>query len=100
MAQTSTPRENRILTFPVPGTEYKVLSARNIETPDGTRLVVEFYATTYNLPHSLFCEYHPRYSFLTDQQVEGVNNRTLTLHAIYIGKDLSGDLLFLKKDWE
>jgi len=101
MAQTSTPQEHTIHTFPVPGTTYIVLSARNVQTSDGTRLLVEFYATAYNIPHSLFCEYHPRYTFLTDPQVVEVNNRTRTFLATYIGRDLSGegDLVFLK-NWE
>jgi len=100
MALTPTTRENIIRNIPVRGTVYRVLSARNVETSGGgTRLLVEFQSTANDIPHSLFCLYHPRNTFLTDQEVIEVNNRTRTLHATYIGLNIRGDHVYLKS-WQ
>jgi len=82
----------------VPGTEYTILNAQNIHTSSGWRLLVKFRTTSSNQPHILFCEFHPIVNFLTDQQIEGINNNTLTLLATYFGLNRSGDPVFHLRD--
>jgi len=99
MALSRTTRENVIRNIPVRGTEYTVQSAGNVETPGGTRLLVEFQSTSYDPPHSLFCAFRPRDTNLTDHEVAAVNNKTRTLHTTYIGLNLQGSPVF-RKNWQ
>jgi len=100
MARTNAANNIKISDFMVPGTEYTVMSAENIEVAaGGTRLLVEFRATTCLRSHSIFCAFHPRLNFLTDQQVEDINRKTKTLRATYFGSTEAGDPIFLRY-WE
>jgi len=83
----------------VPGTEYTVVSARNIEAAGGTHLLVEFKATLCLRSHNIFCTFHPRVNFLTDQEVQDINNKTKTLRATYLRSTPAGDPIFLRY-WE
>jgi len=88
-------QQNRVCDILVPGTEYPIGSAEKITSENGTHLLVALHTTT----HSMYCLFSPRLAnTFTDQQIEQINNKTLSLIATYFGKTRSGDPIFQIRD--